>query len=145
VEPSQVDCQLQERIAWVIPGREISLSHLEEVYVDTETYIREDEDGDEYTVVSNQVILLTVSGEYILKGEENIGITAQRTAVRLNNYLKTPTTEPLTVWGFNLLGHTLVTLGGGFIFIIFALSVVVAIIDMVIGLETLKMKIRRQE
>jgi len=142
VESKQVNCQLQERIAWVISLREIPITHLKKAFVKTETRIREDEDGDEYTVLVDRVVLLSASGERTLKGYDDIGSSAKLTAARINDYLNTPTVESLTIWGFGLWGHTLATLAGGLVFILFALIVVVAIIDMVVGLDTKRMKIR---
>jgi hypothetical protein len=142
VETRQVDCQLQERIAWVIPVREIPIPRLKEAYVDRKTVTRRDEDresdtyGKEYTVDIHRVILISASGEIGLSGTDEIGISAKLTATRINSYLNTPTDESLTVWGFGLLGHALATLGGGLWFIVFAFAFVVAIVDMVFGPDT---------
>jgi hypothetical protein len=135
-ETTQVDCQLQERIAWVIPVREIPIPHLKEAYVKRNTQIREDEDGDEYTVSIYRVVLVSDSGEIVLQGTDEIGVSADLTTIRINSYLNTPTDESLTVWGFGLLGHALATLGGGLWFIVFAFAFVVAIVDMVFGPDT---------
>ena len=136
VETKQVDCQLQERIAWVIPVREIPTSHLKEAYVKQETQTREDEDGDEYTVSVYRVVLVSASGEIVLKGYDETRSSADLTTTRINYYLNTPTDESLTVWGFGLLRHTLGTLADGFVFILFALLSVVAIVDIVVGMDT---------
>ena len=130
VETKQVDCQLQERIAWVIPVWETPIPHLKEAYVKQETQIREDEDGDEYTVSVYRVVLVSVSGEIVLKGYDETRSFAELTTTRINYYLNTPTVESLTVWGFGLWGHTLGTLGGGLWFILFAFVFVVAIVGM---------------
>jgi hypothetical protein len=142
VETKQVGCQLQERIAWVIPVRETPITHLKEAYVDRKTVTRRDEDresdtyGKEYTVDIHRVILISASGEIGLSGTDEIGISAKLTATRINSYLNTPTDESLTVWGFGLWGHALATLIGGLWFIVFAFAFVVAIVDMVFGTDT---------
>jgi hypothetical protein len=133
---NQVDCRLQERIAWVIPVREIPVTDLKEAYVKTETETRVDEDERAYTVYLHRVILVSASGEIGLKGTEETGSTATLTSRRINEYLNTRTVEPLTVWGYDLWGHTLATLGGGFLFIVFGFLFVAAIVDMVVGLDT---------
>jgi hypothetical protein len=141
-ETTQVDCQLQERIAGVIPVREIPIPHLKEAYVDRKTVTRRDEDresdtyGKEYTVDIHRVVLVSASGEIVLKGTDETGLFAELTTIRINSYLNTPTDESLTVWGFGLWGHTLATLGGGLWFIVFAFAFVVAIVDMVFGPDT---------
>jgi len=145
-ETTQVDCQLQERIAWVIPVRGIPIPHLKEAYVKRNTQIREDEDGDEYTVSVYRVVLVSDSGEIVLQGTDEIGVSADLTTTRINSYLNTPTDESLTVWGFGLLGHALATLGGGLWFILFAFGFVVAIVDMVFGPDTVAklLKVKRK-
>ena len=79
VETTQVGCQLQERIAWVIPVREIPITHLKEAYAKQETQTREDEDGDEYTVSVYRVVLVSASGEIFLKGYDETRSSAERT------------------------------------------------------------------
>ena len=146
VEPKQVDCQLQERIAWVIPVQRIPITDLKEAYVKQETQIREDEDGDEYTVSVYRVVLVSASDEIVLKGYEDIRISADVTAIRVNGYLNTPTDRSLTVSGYGLLGHTLVTLGGGLWFIVFTFAFVGAVVDMVFGPDTVAklLKVKRK-
>jgi hypothetical protein len=146
VETKQVDCQLQERIAWVIPVREIPFTHLKEAYAKQETQIREDEDGREYTVSVYRVVLVSASGEIVLKGYDETSSSAGQTTTRINSYLNIPSDESLTVWGFGLWRHTLVTLGGGLWFILFAFVFVVAIVDMVFGPDTVAklLKVKRK-
>jgi len=146
VETKQVGCQLQERIAWVIPVREIPIPHLKEAYVKQETQIREDEDGDEYTVFVYRVVLVSASGEIGLQGTDEIGASADLTTTRINSYLNTPTAESLTVWGYGLWRHTLVTLAGGLWFILFAFVFVVGIVGMVFGPDTVAklLKVKRK-
>ena len=136
VETKQVSCQLQERIAWVIPVGGTPISHLKEAYIKQETQIREDEDGREYTVSVYGVVLVSASGEIGLQGTDEIGLSADLTTTRINSYLNTPTDESLTVWGYGLWGHTLATLIGGLWFILFAFCFVAAIVDMVFGPDT---------
>ena len=146
VETTQVDCQLQERIAWVIPVRGIPITHLKEAYVKQETQTREDEDGDEYTVSVYRVVLVSASGEIVLKGYDGTRSSAGQTTTRINSYLNIPSDESLTVWGFGLWGHTLGTLGGGLWFILFAFVFVVAIVGMVFGPDTVAklLKVKRK-
>jgi hypothetical protein len=146
VETRQVDCQIQERIAWVIPVQRISITHMKEAYVKQETRIREDQDGDEYTVSVYRVALVSASDEIVLKGYEEVRISADLTVTRINGYLNTPTDRSLTVWGYGLLGHTLVTLGGGLWFIVFIFAFVVAVVDMVFGPDTVAklLKVKRK-
>ena len=141
VETKQVDCQLQERVAWVIPTREIPVTHLERVYVDYETETREDEDGREYTVSVARVILVSASGEIGLKGSGDVGLSATSLTARINNYLYTPTAEPLTVRGYGLWRHTQLTLVGGFVFILAVLILVVWIVELVVGIDTAEAKV----
>jgi hypothetical protein len=136
VETKQVDCQLQERIAWVIPVGESPITHLQEAYLKTETQIRTDEDDNEYTVLVDRVVLVSASGELVLKGYDDVGSSALLTTRRINDYLNTPTAESLTVWGFGLWRHTLGTLIGGFVFVLFVLLFVLAIVNMVFGPDT---------
>ena len=137
VETRQVDCQLQERIAWVIPVGESSITHLQEARPKAETQIRTDEDGKEYTVLVDRVVLVSASGELVLKGYDDVGSSsALLTTRRINDYLDTPRAESLTVWGFGLWRHTLVTLAGGFVFILFVLLFVFGIVNIVFGPDT---------
>ena len=147
VETTQVDCQLQERIAWVIPLWETPIPHLKEAYVDRKTVTRRDEDresdtyGKEYTVDIHRVILISDSGEIGLSGTDEIGISATLTATRINAYLNTPTNEPLTVWGFGMSDHIVVTLAGGFLFILAILMFVGWIVELVVGIDTAEAKV----
>jgi hypothetical protein len=136
VEPAQVDCQIQERIAWLIPVRGSPFTNLKKAYVKPETQIREDEDGDEYTVTVYRVVLISDSSEIVLKGTDEIGFSSDLTARRINDYLNATTGERLTVWGYGLWGHTLITLAGGGVFLLFGFVFVVAIVDMVFGPST---------
>jgi len=134
-------------MAWVIPIRESSLTNLKEAYVKTETRVKEDENGDEYTAYAFRVMLVSASSETVLKGSDEIGLSSNLTARRINDYLNTPTRKPLTIWGYGLATNTLVTLVGGFVFILFGFVFVVAIVDMVFGPGTVGkiLKVRRKE
>lgn len=147
VNREQVDCQIQERIAWVMPIRESSLTDLKEAYVNREIHYGEDEDGDEYTFYSFEVVLVSATDEFVLKGSDEHGIISNLTARRINNYLNTPTRKPLTIWAYGLATNILVTVIGGFIFLLFGFLFVVAIVDMVFGPGTVGkiLKIRRTE
>jgi len=147
VNRGQVDCQIQERIAWVIPIREISLTDLKEAYVNREIHYGEDEDGEEYTFYSFEVVLVHDTGEFVLTGSDEYGFISNLTARRINNYLNTPTRKPLTIWAYGLATNILVTVIGGFIFLLFGFLFVVAIVDMVFGPGTVGkiLKIRRTE
>jgi hypothetical protein len=133
VETKQVDCQLQERIAWVIPVEENPITHLQEAYLKVETQTRIDEDDNEDTVLVDRIVLVSPSGELVLKGYDDVGSSALQTTRRINDYLNAPTAESLTVWGFGFWRHTLVTLVGGFIFILFVLLFVMGIVNVVFG------------
>lgn len=143
----QVDCQIQERIAWVMPIRESSLTDLKEAYVNREIHYGEDENGDEYTFYSFEVVLVSATDEFVLKGSDEHGIISNLTARRINNYLNTPTRKPLTIWAYGLATNILVTVIGGFVFLLFGFLFVVAIVDMVFGPGTVGkiLKIRRTE
>jgi len=56
--------------------------------------------------------LISASGEIVLKGTDEIGFSSDLTARQINDYLNTPTGESLTVWGYGLWAHTLITLAG---------------------------------
>jgi len=147
VNREQVDCQIQERIAWVIPIRESSLTDLKEAYVNRETHVGEDEAGDEYTFYSFEVILISATDEYVLKGSDEHGIISNLTARRINNYLNTLTRKSLTIWAYGLATNILVTVIGALIFLLFGFLFVVAILDMVFGPGTVGkiLKVRRKE
>jgi len=147
VETKQVNCQLQERIAWVIPVQRTPITHLKEAYVKQETRIRKDENEKEYTVSVYRVVLVSASDEIVLKGYEETGIFADLTTARINGYLNTPTDESLTVWGYGLWGHTLVTLAGGLWFILFTFIFVMAVVSMVFGPDTVAklLKVERKQ
>lgn len=136
VNRGQVNCQIQERIVWVIPIREISLTDLKEAYVNRETLVGEDEDGDEYTFYSFEVVLVNDTSEFVLKGSDDYGIISNLTARRINNYLNTPTRKPLTIWVYGLATNILVTVIGGFIFLLFGFSFLVGVVDMIFGPDT---------
>jgi len=147
VNREQIDCQIQERIAWVISIREISLTDLKEAYVNREIHYGEDEDGDEYTFYSFEVVLVNDTGEFVLTGSDEYGFISNWTARRINNYLNTPTRKPLTIWIYGLATNILVTVIGGFIFLLFGFIFVMAIVDMVFGPGTVGkiLKIRSKE
>ena len=147
VNREQVDCQIQERIAWVMPIRESSLTDLKEAYVNREIHYGEDENGDEYTFYSFEVVLVSATDEFVLKGSDEHGFISNLTARRINNFLNTPTRKPLTIWAYGLATNILVTVIGGFIFLLFGFSFVVAIVDMVFGPGAVGkiLKIRRTE
>ena len=141
-----VDCQIQERLAWVISLREISVPDLKEAYVNRETHVMEDEDGDEYTVYSYEVVLVNDTSEFVMKGSDEHGIISNLTANRINKYLNTPSRKSLTIWAYGLATNILVTVIGGLIFLLFGFLFVVAIVDMVFGPGTVNkiLKIRKK-
>jgi hypothetical protein len=142
VEAKQVNCQIQERIAWLIPVRRSPFTNLKEAYVKPETQIRKDEDGDEYNVTVYRVVLTSDSSEIVLKGTDEIRLTSDLTARRINDYLNVATGEGLTVWGYGLWAHTLITLAGGGVFLLFGFCFVMAIVDMVFGPSTVAKLLR---
>jgi hypothetical protein len=129
VESGQVDCLLEERIAWLIPVHRTHVTDLQRVYVDTETGVVEDEEGNESTVYTDRVILVSSSGEIRLQRMDSPGSLAHVTSIRLNAYLSTYTDAPVTVWGYGLLEHTLAAMGGGIFVILFGLLLVTAILS----------------
>ena len=146
VETTQVNCQIQERIAWLIPVRGSPFTNLKEAYVKPETQIRKDEDGDEYNVTVYRVVLTSHSSEIVLKGTDEIRLTSDLTARRINDYLNAATGEELTIWGYGLWAHTLITLAGGGVFLLFGFCFVVAIVDVVFGPSTVAklLKVKRE-
>jgi hypothetical protein len=133
VEPSQVDCQIQERLAGVVPVRRISVSGLEKAYVKWETETRQDEDGDEYTVSAATVMLVCASGEVAVRGTGRPEF-AGRTAKQINDFLDAPAGESLTVWHAAWRRMLSVTVAGGAMFGLFVCGSVVWVID-VLGLS----------
>lgn len=132
VETKQIDCNLQERIAWLIPVRETLIARVREAYVNQELVTGEDDDGKAYSYYAYEVILVSASGETGLTGTDQIGLSAKLTANRINDYLNTPTSEPLTVWGHGLWGHSLITLVGGLVFIFFGFLFVTTFVNTVL-------------
>ncbi len=132
IETKQTDCQLQERIAWVIPVRKTPIPHLKEAYVNQALITGEDEDGNKYSYYTYDVILVSASGEIALAGTDKMDLSATLTVQRINGYLNTPTTESLTIWGHGLWQHTLVTLAGGVFFILFAFLFITTIVNTVL-------------
>ena len=144
VEPGQVDCLLEERIAWLIPVHRTRITGLQRVYVHTETGTVTDDSGNESTVYTDQVILVSRSGEIKLQRMDSPGSLARLTSGRLNAYLgahqSAPHSDalhsdalhsdaPLTVWGYGLLEHTLAAMGGGIFVLVFGFSLVTAILS----------------
>jgi hypothetical protein len=129
VEPGQVDCLLEERIAWLIPVHRSRVVGLQRAYVHTETGTATDDSGNQSTVYTDQVILVSHSGEIGLQRVESPGSLARVTSGRLNAYLGTFTDAPLTVWGYGLLEHTLAAMGGGIFVILFGFLLVTAILN----------------
>ena len=138
VEPGQVDCLLEERIAWLIPVHKTRITGLQRAYVDLETGITEDEDGNTSEVFYAQVILVSQSGEIGLQQVESMGSLAQVTSARLNAYLNAAhqnaphSDAPLTVWGYGLLEHTLAAMGGGIFVLLFGFLLVTTILSTIL-------------
>ena len=124
VEPRQVDCLLEERIAWLIPVQRTHVTGLQETYVDLETAVVEDERGNPSNVYYDRVILVSSSGEIGLQKMDSMGSLARVTSGRLNAYLSAYTDAPLTVWGYGLWEHTLAAMGGGVFVILFGFVLV---------------------
>jgi hypothetical protein len=139
VEFGQVNCLLQERIAWLIPVHKSRVTGLQEAYVHTETGVVEDERGNPSTVYYDQVILVTSSGEIGLQRVESPGSLARLASARLNAYLATHSDAPysdapnsdtrLTVWGYGLWEHSLATMAGGVFVVLFGFLLVAAILN----------------
>jgi hypothetical protein len=144
VEFKQVDCLLQERIAWLIPVHKTRVTDLQGAYVHTETGVVKDERGNPSTAYYDQVILVTRSGEIGLQRVESPGSLARLTSARLNAYLATHSDAPysdapysdapysdtwLTVWGYGLWEHTLASMAGGIFVVLFGFLLVAAILN----------------
>jgi hypothetical protein len=129
VELGQVDCLLEERIAYLIPVHRTRVTGLQRAYVNTESAVVEDESGDPSEGYTDQVILVSHSGEIGLQTVERLGSLARLTSARLNVYLGTYTDTPLTVWGYGLLEHTVVTMAGGIFVILFGVVLVTTILN----------------
>jgi hypothetical protein len=132
VETKQVDCRIQKRIAWVIPVREKSISHLQRAYVNPELVTGTDDDGDEYSYYVYEVVLVGASGELGLKGSDGPGSSSTRTAQRINAYLNTPAAESLTIGNYGLFDHTLLTLAGGFFVVLFGFLFVTTLLNSIL-------------
>ncbi len=99
VETKQVDCQLQNRMLWLIPVREIPITHLKKAYVKEETATWKDELGQEKTASVYRVMLLGGSGEELEFGYfDKNRAASERTAKQINDFFNVPTDETLTVW-----------------------------------------------
>jgi hypothetical protein len=129
----QVDCQIQERLVWVFPIQETAIPDLKEAYVNRETHIGEDENGDEYTYYSFEVVLVNDSSELVLKGSDEHGFISNLTANRINNFLNTPSRKSLTIWAYGLATNILVTVIGGFVFLLFGFVFLMGLVDMIFG------------
>jgi hypothetical protein len=129
VEPRQVDCLLEERIAWLIPIQRTRVIGLQRAYVNLETVVVEDKSGNQSNVYYDRVILVSSSGEIGLQKMDSMGSLAQVTSRRLNAYLSTYTHAPLTVWGYGLWEHTLAAMGGGVFVILFGFVLVTVILS----------------
>lgn len=131
LEPQQVDCTLQERIAWRIPVRETRITQAKRASINEELVEGEDDDGNAYSYRTYEVILVGISGETGLIEIGRTKSTAERTAQRINDYLSTPTNESLTIRGPGLWTHTLLTLLGGLVFIFFSFLLMTTLINTV--------------
>jgi hypothetical protein len=129
VEPGQVDCLLEERIAWLIPVHRTRVTDLQRAYVNVETVVVEDERGNQSTDYTDRVILATSSGEIGLQRMDSPGSLARVTSGRLNAYLSRYADTPLTVWGYGLWEHALVTVVGGLLVILFGCVLVTVILN----------------
>jgi hypothetical protein len=118
VEPKQTDCQLEKRIAWVIPVQKIPIVGLEKAIASRTLVTGTDEDGEPSSYYIHEVILVGDSGEIgFADADESLSLSSDWTARRINDYLSTPTDEPLTIWGYGLWIHTLSTVCFGTVFL----------------------------
>ena len=129
VESRQVDCQLTQHIIWVIPVRKIPVPDLEDVYVERETEIRMDDDDNETTAHWYRVMLVSASGETELQSAEENELSSELTRGRIKAYLDTPADKPLTVWGYGLVVHTLCTLPGLLLVVLFGVLLATTIVS----------------
>ena len=135
VETTQVNCHYEERIAWLIPLNERSITRLQQARVDSKQVEREDEDGREYTDTVYSVTLISDSGETPLRGTDDLGFSADLTGNQINGYLTSFTTAPLTIWGYGILTHSLVSLVGLFVFLLFIFLAVVLVVNVTTGFD----------
>ena len=114
---------------------EKSITRLQQARVDSERVKREDEDGREYMDTVYSVILISDSGQTKLQGTDDVGFLAELTSNKINGYLTTFADEPLTIWGYGIFGHTLVSLVGLFVFLLFIFLAVVLVVNMIFGFD----------
>jgi hypothetical protein len=133
VEPKQTDCRLQKRIVWVIPVQEIPVTGLQSAFVHRERVTGTDENGEPTDHDVYDVILVSDSGEINLAdADQRWALLSHSTADRINDYLDTPTDEPLTIWGYGLWIHTLSTLCSGSFFLVFAFVFVTSMVQSIL-------------
>lgn len=137
VDPEQVDCEIQDRVAWLVPVREREVKQLNRAYVKTDIWVMEDENGDEYNTYMNRVILESASGEVVLKGGDEMGFSSELAATLINSYLSTPTTKPLKIWIYGLWSNALTNVGGLVIFLLFGFLFLVGLVDLIFGPGTI--------
>jgi len=147
VDPEQVDCEIQDRVAWLVPVREREVKQLNRAYVKTDIWVMEDENGDEYNTYMNRVILESASGEVVLKGGDEMGFSSELTATLINSYLSTPTTKPLKIWIYGLWSNALTNVGGLVIFLLFGFLFLVGLVDLIFGPGTIGklLKVKKNE
>jgi hypothetical protein len=128
VEHKQTDCHLEKRIAWFLPTKERSFAGLSKVELRWERATRVEEDGERIGYLVYDVVLVNDSGEMSLAAyDESWSIIAHSVADRINNYLETSGDKPLTVWGHGLWLHTVGTLGGSFVLVLFSFALVTSV------------------
>ena len=134
IETNQIDCQLQEFIAWkMIPVRETPILRLQKAYVHEKLVTGEDEDGNTYTRHLYQVILVSASGEIALGSAVEDGLSAANHIVnRINDFRNSPLGETMTVGAHNFQEHTWLTIIGGTIFIFFGFVTVGTIVNTIV-------------
>lgn len=143
----QVDCQVQERMIWLISRGETSFPGLKKAYVDQLSQVGEDEDGNEVTFYSYQVVMVNDSGEFVLRGSDEHGIISEITSNRINHFLATPKDNRLTIWWYGLATNILITVIGGFVFLLFGFLFFSGLVDLIFGPNTIAniLTIRKKE
>jgi hypothetical protein len=146
VDPERVDCEVEDRVAWLVAVRERSVRQLKRAYVKTDVWVAEDEDGDEVNQYMNRVVLDSASGEVVLEGGDEMGFSSELTATLINNYLNETSTKPLKIWIYGLWSNALTNIGGLFIFLLFGFLFLFALVDTIIGISRLgKMLTRKKD
>jgi len=130
MEPRQIDCRLEKRIAWLFPVEERSISGLRDAVLRWERATRIEEDGERTGYLVYDVVLVSDSGEASLaQYDPSWSNIAHSTAARLKGYLQASGAAPLTLFGHGLWLHTVSTLGGCIILLLFSFALMTSTVN----------------